>query len=156
MPNYDYECMGCSSIETHLVPYDRRHDPMPCSVCGDTAAYQFPVDATIQVMEGFFCEPLNCDVTGNRDMIEKAKRLGYVQTGDKVGGSRNEEESFKPLSPPQGKSFDDVLRKRDDRARLKEDWKSFAVKDGVEVPVKESSSLKKAVTVRHLTAPNRK
>jgi|TARA_R110000787_G_scaffold174228_1_gene286843 putative FmdB family regulatory protein len=151
MPNYDYDCMGCGSRKTHLVPYEERNEPVSCELCGGNAVYQFPVGAKLQVREGFYCEPLGCDVTGNRDMIEKAKRLGYMQTGDKVGGARNDESSGK-LPPPQGKSFDDVLRRRDEKAERKENWKSYAQNKGGEVPVKESSSLKSAVKVRHLTA----
>jgi putative FmdB family regulatory protein len=35
MPNYDYHCAACDTVQTILVPYEKRDDPgVPCPGCG--------------------------------------------------------------------------------------------------------------------------
>ena len=111
----------------------------------------------ITVFEETFCEPLGCDVSGYNDMISKAKMLGYEPTGDKVRGGRNEEtyHGANTVGPQKRKgiSIDDRLREREKKAELKENWKSYAQKEGGrETPVKETTNLKNSIKVKHLTA----
>lgn len=157
MPNYDFICFECDAKFSSIVSYDQRGMQL-CDNCGGPAEMQFPVEAVngITVFEETFCEPLGCDVSGYNDMVSKAKRLGYEPTGDKVRGGRNEEthRDAVMIGPQKrrGITVDDRLRERQQKAELKESWKSFAQgKEGGETPVKETTNLKKAITVRHLT-----
>ena len=160
MPNYDYHCNTCGHTHSAIVSHKEREKIRACPQCSCTARYTFPVDAIngITVSEGGYCEQLDCDVTSERDMINKAKQLGYIQAGDRVGGGRNEDSQQQGLYKAKGKSFDDKLREREQRQKLKEGWKSHAIqKDGSEVPIKEKDvrSTTKGVKVKHLTATNR-
>lgn len=155
MPSYDFICFECDNKFSDFVPYEQRGMQL-CDNCGGPAEMLFPVEAVqgIVVSEGGYCEQLDCDVTSERDMIEKAKRLGYVQAGDHVGGARNDEKKQHGLYKARGKNFDDKLRERDKKKALQQGWKAFAqTSDGREVPVKETSvkSTTKGVSVRHLT-----
>ena len=160
MPLYDYLC-SCGETTARIRTYAQRLDTVKCPHCLGDAEYQFPVGAVrgIRFFEEQYCEPLGCDVTSERDMVEKAKKLGYVQAGDKGRGGRNEHDILAPTSSRRGISIDDKLREKDQREELKENWQSQAIqKDGSEVPVKEQSvkSGGKGIGVRHLTAPNRR
>lgn len=154
MPNYDFLCFECDARFSRVVPYEDR-GRQSCE-CGGPAELQFPVQAVrgISVSEGGYCEPLGCDVSSDRDMVEKAKRLGFIQSGDKVRGGRNEESTpAVKLTKRRGVSIDDRIRERDVKAEQKENWKSYAQHSGKsETPVKESRNLKKAIKVKHLTA----
>ena len=116
MPLYDYLC-SCGETTARIRTYAQRLDTVKCPHCLGDAEYQFPVGAVrgIRFFEEQYCEPLGCDVTSERDMVEKAKKLGYVQAGDKVRGGRNEHDILAPTRSRRGISIDDKLREKDQR-----------------------------------------
>lgn len=157
MPNYDYLCSACGETTSRMVSFSRRETPTSCAYCSEAAQYQFPVEAAqgIQMFEEQYCEPLGCDVTSERDMITKAKKLGFIPAGDKVRGGRKEHDVLAPTLKRRGVSIDDKLRERDIKAEQKETWHSFAQSGDAEKSVKETDNLKNAIKVRHVTARNR-
>ena len=112
---YDYQCESCNDVTEHWMPFEDRHTPKTCPMCGGKSTYQFPVSATFQPFEAYYDEALGMDVRGRKEKREVLRAMGRVEAGDRRNGARNMETSpntvmVKPL-PEKGITLSDIQRR---------------------------------------------
>jgi len=130
MPNYEYYCEFCDTVEDHIVPFEARRMPKPCS-CGGFAHYQFSFTRNVQIQESYYDEGLGVDIHGKRHRQQVMKAMDVVEAGDKKGGARNVEKYAIGQSNPQGISHSDVQRKQEKAREYKDNQPiAFLNKEG--------------------------
>lgn len=89
--SYDYECLFCGNVDTHLVPFESRHNKQTCSVCRGKSKWLFPVEAALgyQPFSEYYDESLGVDIHSRREKRKILRDKGVIESGDPVHGARN-------------------------------------------------------------------
>ncbi len=91
---YDYECRN-DKCDVHQftvrgIPLDDRHS-VSCQECFEPATLVILSAPSIVAYETHYDEGLGLDISGPRERKQVLKALDLVEAGDKVGGSRLED-----------------------------------------------------------------
>jgi|2_EtaG_2_1085320.scaffolds.fasta_scaffold76977_2 putative FmdB family regulatory protein len=143
MPAYDLQCKTCDTTEERVIMLSDLDKPQTCPLCNTQMVRLFPFEAAFgyQPFDPFYHEALDMDIHGRREQAQIYAAHGIQESGDKVGGARDYEESSlanrMEKQPPLGKTLSDWQREKDRERDAAQDFEIGVTERGSDRPVEK-------------------